>query len=59
MFHPNRQLLVREQDGIERPSIVATAIALFERRARISGGFTLTSGTGKRDQRSVAVTEVR
>jgi hypothetical protein len=23
MFHPNRQLLGREQDGIERPSIVA------------------------------------
>jgi hypothetical protein len=34
MFHPNRQLLGREQDGIERPSIVAAVAGKREQALR-------------------------
>jgi hypothetical protein len=34
MFHPNRQLLGREQDGIERPSIVVAVAGKREQALR-------------------------
>jgi hypothetical protein len=35
MFHPNRQLLGREQDGIERPSIVVAVAGKREQALRL------------------------